>query len=101
MNKFPEISNYRQTIEINELLGASESYYNLSDVFRILPSELQIGENIAICNYSHLDITYTFTRPPVVECFVRFDMLTDNLDIYDAFIEAIKWLQKNNYDICG
>ena len=39
--KFPSFSSVEQTQKINELLGACESYYTVSDVFQYLPNEIE------------------------------------------------------------
>ena len=80
---------------INELLGEERDNYYLDDIYNILPNKITWNEKTGYLKISKYDIVYssleTETKGQVV---VLFSYMIGNLNVFDAFIEAIKFLNK-------
>lgn len=100
MNKqFPSFSSVEQTQKINELLGACESYYTVSDLFQYLPNEIEYRGQTGYLTIDNYDLSW-----------VSYDGGTNSLNIahtipmpigldtniFDVFIQAIEFVQKYN-----
>ena len=80
---------------INELLGEERDNYYLDDIYNILPNKITWNKKTGYLKISKYDIVYssleTETKGQVV---VLFSYMIGNLNVFDAFIEAIKFLNK-------
>ena len=96
MRKFSVWCSDEQTKELNKILGLERVWYNLEDVFDLLPSKIKYNDKIGYLKISKFDIAYssleTERNNSVV---VLFQYLLNNETIYDAFIKAIKFFTEN------
>ena len=80
---------------INELLREERDNYYLDDIYNILPNKIAWNKKTGYLKISKYDIVYssleTETKGQVV---VLFSYMIGNLNVFDAFIEAIKFLNK-------
>lgn len=95
-NKFPKESSVLQTIKINELLGGAESYYTLNDIMNILPESITINEHRGDMFISNYEISYFSVDPKFKINLICSFNIPLNGNIYDAFIDAIIYMQNNS-----
>ena len=96
MRKFSVWCSDEQTKQINKILGLERNWYNLEDIFNLLPGKIKYNNEIGYLRISKFDIAYssleTERNNSVV---VLFQYLLNNETIYDAFIRAIKFFTEN------
>lgn len=92
-------SNVEQTAIINELLGLNEKYFEVADVFKYLPDHICFNERTGYLTVSNIDIYWTSLELEREGSVVMlFQHLTSDKNIFDSFIDALKWI-KSNKDI--
>jgi hypothetical protein len=91
--KFPSFSSVEQTQKINELLGACESYYTVSDIFQYLPNEIEHHGKRGYLTLSHISISYIYLDQNFVTHVVAQDNMMPNKDVYDSFIGMLEFLE--------
>lgn len=80
---------------INELLGEERDNYYLDDIYNILPNKITWNEKIGYLKISKYDIVYSSLETEMKgQVVVLFSYMIGNLNVFDAFIEAIKFLNK-------
>jgi len=89
-SSFPKYSSREQTIRINELLGANESYYTVYDVVR-LPQDIEYRGTRGYVSFSHLGIDYTSVDNNWV-IKICYSTTGVGKNIYDFFIDVLKFL---------
>lgn len=95
----PYYSNTEQTAKINMLLGKNEKYFEVADIFNYLPNHICYNGREGYLAISLIDICWTsleLERDGSVA--MLFQHLTTDRDIFDSFIDALKWV-KNDKDI--
>lgn len=89
-------SNSRQTEIINELLGLNEKYFEVADVFKYLPDHISFNGRTGYLTVSNIDICWTSLELGYNGSVVSlFQHLTSDKNIFDSFIDAIKWIKTN------
>ena len=80
---------------INELLGEERDNYYLDDIYNILPNKITWNEKTGYLKISKYDIVYSSLETEMKgQVVVLFSYMIGNLNVFDAFIEAIKFLNK-------
>lgn len=98
MREFKLYCSEEQTKQINELLGENRETYSLADVFNILPNKIQWGDRCGYLNISKMDILYTAVGAQYVNSVTALQQfVTNDKDVYDAFIEMLRFFKK--YDV--
>lgn len=90
MSKAPACSNKEQTIKINEILGADESYYTLTDVFNLLPESIEISGMRGDLFISHTEISYSSLQGDWKLKLVLSFPTPINGNVFDSFIKALE-----------
>lgn len=99
---FPKNSNQKQTEEINILLEQRgiepklNNNYTVQDIFEILPSRVFHNGKIGYLFVGYLGIEYTSLNPDYKVNLVYSACTIPNNDIYDCFIEMLRFLNENN-----
>lgn len=97
---FPSESNMKQALEINACLGkengASPMLYIVGDIFNILPQSITYNGHRGDLNVSAVDIAYFSIDNEWKHILVHHESIPLGGDIFDAFINMITWLKKNN-----
>lgn len=80
---------------INELLGEERDNYYLDDIYNILPNKITWNEKTGYLKISKYDIVYSSLETEMKgQVVILFSYMIGNLNVFDAFIEAIKFLNK-------
>ena len=80
---------------INELLGEERDNYYLDDIYNILPNKIIWNKKIGYLKISKYDIVYSSLETEMKgQVVVLFSYMIGNLNVFDAFIETIKFLNK-------
>lgn len=80
---------------INELLGEERDNYYLDDIYNILPNKITWNEKTGYLKISKYDIVYSSLETEMKgQVVVLFSYMIGNLNVFDAFIETIKFLNK-------
>lgn len=104
MNKnkiFPKNSNKKQTEEINVLLEqrgieTKLDTYTVHDILEILPAQVFHNGKIGYLFVGPLGIEYTSLNPDYKVNLIYSSCTIPSNDIYDCFIEVLKFLNENN-----
>ena len=104
MNKnFPSLSTMSQAVKIYKALNPAAKNidymphgYTMSDIFRYLPHEITYNNHRGDLCISTVDITYFSIGEGWKHVLVHHEPIPLDGDIYDAFINMIDWLKKNN-----
>lgn len=101
--KFPSWSTMNQAAKIYELLNPNSKdiddvphAYTISDIFRYLPHSIEFEGHRGDLSISTVDIAYFSVGPDWKHVMVHFEPIPLGGDVYDAFIDMIAWLKKNN-----
>ncbi len=80
---------------INELLGEERDNYYLDDIYNILPNKITWNNKTGYLKISKYDIVYSCLETEMKgQVVVLFSYMVGNLNVFDAFIDAIKFLNK-------
>ena len=94
-NIFPKYSSTEQTAHINELLCKQEPYYTLNDVMSLLPQDITYNGTRGYLSVSEISLSYTSLNHEDKVNVVWSEILIPNKDVYDGFIEILKFLERN------
>jgi hypothetical protein len=95
--KFPSFSSVEQTQKINELLGACESYYTVSDVFQYLPNEIEHHGKRGYLTVDTYSLSWTAYHAQQLIIAKTFSMpIGIDTNIFDVFILALEFVITNN-----
>lgn len=99
---FPKTSTKEQTDEINRLVeqrgieSKLNNNYTIQDILEILPSQISYNKRTAYLFIGPLGIEYTSLNPEFKVNLVYSACTVPNNDIYDCFIEMLRFLYENN-----
>ena len=80
---------------INKLLGEERDNYYLDDIYNILPNKITWNKKTGYLKISKYDIVYSSLETEMEgQVVTLFSYMIGNLNVFDAFIEAIKFLNK-------
>ena len=80
---------------INGLLGEERDNYYLDDIYNILPNKITWNGRTGYLKISKYDIVYSSLETEMEgHVVVLFSFMIGNLNVFDAFIEALKFLNK-------
>lgn len=80
---------------INKLLDEERDNYYLDDIYNILPNKITWNEKTGYLKISNYDIVYSSLETEMKgQVVILFSYMIGNLNVFDAFIEAIKFLNK-------
>lgn len=80
---------------INELLDDDRDNYYLDDIYNVLPNKITWNGRTGYLKISKYDIIYSSLETELKgQVVVTFSYMIGNLNVFDAFIEAIKFLNK-------
>lgn len=80
---------------INELLGEERDNYYLDDIYNILPNKITWNGRTGYLKISKYDIVYSSLETEMEgRTVVLFSYMIGNLNVFDAFIEALEFLNK-------
>lgn len=80
---------------INKLLGEERNNYYLDDIYNILPNKITWNGRTGYLKISKYDIIYSSLETELKgQVVVTFSYMIGNLNVFDAFIEALKFLNK-------
>ena len=80
---------------INELLGEERDNYYLDDIYNILPNKITWNEKTGYLKISKYDIVYSSLETEMKgQVVILFSYMIGNLNVFDAFIDTIKFLNK-------
>ena len=80
---------------INELLGEERDNYYLDDIYNILPNKITWNKKTGYLKISKYDIVYSSLETEMKgQVVVLFSYMIGNLNVFDAFIDTIKFLNK-------
>jgi len=84
-----------QVEKINKLIGEERDNYYLDDIYNILPNKITWNNQTGYLKISKYDIVYSSLETEMQgRVVVLFSYMIGNLNVFDAFIEAIKFLNK-------
>ena len=84
-----------QVEKINKLIGEERENYYLDDIYNILPNKITWNNQTGYLKISKYDIVYSSLETEMQgRVVVLFSYMIGNLNVFDAFIEAIKFLNK-------
>lgn len=85
---------------INELLGEERDNYYLDDIYNILPNKITWNGRTGYLKISKYDIVYSSLETEMEGHVVAlFSYMIGYLNVFDAFIEALKFLNKHKEQI--
>lgn len=99
---FPKTSTKEQTKEINRLLEQRSietklnDNYTIQDILEILPAQISYNGKIGYLFVGPLGIEYTSLNPDFRVNLVYNACTVPSNNIYDCFIDMLKFLNKNN-----
>ena len=80
---------------INKLLGEERENYYLDDIYNILPNKITWNGKTGYLKISKYDIVYSSLETEVEgQVVALFSYMIGYLNVFDAFIDAIKFLNK-------
>ena len=80
---------------INELLEEERDNYYLDDIYNVLPNKITWNGRTGYLKISKYDIVYSSLETELKgQVVVSFSYMIGNLNVFDAFIDAIKFLNK-------
>lgn len=80
---------------INKLLGEERENYYLDDIYNILPNKITWNGRTGYLKISKYDIVYSSLETEREgQVVALFSYMIGYLNVFDAFIEAIKFLNK-------
>lgn len=80
---------------INKLLGEERENYYLDDIYNILPNKITWNGKTGYLKISKYDIVYSSLETEMEgQVVVLFSYMIGYLNVFDAFIDAIKFLNK-------
>jgi hypothetical protein len=84
-----------QVLIINELLEEERDNYYLDDIYNVLPNKITWNGRTGYLKISKYDIVYSSLETELKgQVVVSFSYMIGNLNVFDAFIDAIKFLNK-------
>lgn len=84
-----------QVLIINELLEEECDNYYLDDIYNVLPNKITWNGRTGYLKISKYDIVYSSLETELKgQVVVSFSYMIGNLNVFDAFIDAIKFLNK-------
>lgn len=95
MRKFPVWCSDKNTKELNELLGLERTWYNLEDVFNLLPGKIKYNNEVGYLRLSKFDIAYSALETEKNNIVVMlFQFLLNDETVYDGLVKAIKFFNE-------
>lgn len=95
MRKFPVWCSDKNTKELNELLGLDRTWYNLEDIFNLLPGKVKYNNEVGYLRLSKFDIAYSALETERNNSVVMlFQFALNDETVYDGLIKAIKFFNE-------
>ena len=80
---------------INKLLGEERDNYYLDDIYNILPNKITWNNKTGYLKISKYDIVYSSLETEKEgRAVILFSYIIGYLNVFDAFIEALKFFKK-------
>ena len=84
-----------QVEKINKLIGEERENYYLDDIYNILPNKITWNKKTGYLKISKYDIVYSSLETEMDgQVVALFSYILGNLNIFDAFIEALEFFKK-------
>lgn len=100
--KFPDTCSLEQAKKIKKILGNpfreddNITWFNLTFLFQILPHEITYDGHRGDLAVTPQDIAYFSIGEGWKHILVHHEDIPVGGNIYDAFIDMLKWLKENN-----
>lgn len=84
-----------QIEKINKLIGEERENYYLDDIYNILPNKITWNKKTGYLKISKYDIVYSSLETEMEgQVVALFSYMIGNLNVFDAFIEALEFFKK-------